>query len=616
MMSDLNSDLDGEEAYVVHSNVKKRKRTGKMTDVMKKLRASSHESGEDCKCSRLKCFITICSEERQRIIFYFNQLGDYNAQSKYLSGLISVVPVQRRRNRKDEADANFHTSSYSYRVRARVENKLQDVSVCYKAFLSLHGISNRRVQNLKKNLCALGDAKPDGRGKHKNRPHRISDVTKLKVMDFIKSLKGRKSHYSIRDTSKLYLSEELNISKLHRMYNDSNKEHQIGYTTFREIFENNFNISFGFPRKDTCSTCDILKSEIAILEEKIAQCVDEETKKAMKKTLEQKNGEKQLHLARSDKFYSLKRKYRKQSQKEAKIEAIAMDFQKNLPTPNITTSDVYYRRQLNFISFNIHVLSDSASVFYTYDESVARKGADDVCSMLHHFFSNLLDPQVRDLIIFCDSCAGQNKNYTVMRFLHYMVNMENRFDSVKVVFPIRGHSYLECDKNMSLVNVKSYTERPDDWREILRNSRIKPSPFKVINCGEEVKFQTWTEFLSQRYVRKCPLPIRPIRVLKVDKNEPRFISHKENYFGSYFKAVIVPPQKQKSKQKKSLGSTALKNLYNGQVPIKAAKVKDLLHLTQFLTSPDAKSFYDALVADSQTKEDDSDIEFADDPPID
>ncbi|CAH1111616.1 unnamed protein product [Psylliodes chrysocephalus] len=201
IMSDLNSDLDGEEAYVMHSNVKKRKRTEKMTDIMKKLRAISHESGEDCKCSRLKCFITICSEERQRIIFYFNQLGDYNAQSKYLSGLISVVPVQRRRNRKDEADANFHTFSYSYRVRARVENKLQDVSVCYKAFLSLHGISNRRVQNLKKNLCALGDTKPDGRGKHKNRPHRISDVTKLKVMDFIKSLKGRKSYYCIRDTS-------------------------------------------------------------------------------------------------------------------------------------------------------------------------------------------------------------------------------------------------------------------------------------------------------------------------------------------------------------------------------------------------------------------------------
>lgn len=616
-MSDLTSDSDREGVNAVCSNVKKRKRTGKMTDVMKKLRASSHESGQDCKCTRFKCFKTISPDERQRIISHFNQLGDYNAQSKYLSGLITLVPVQRRRNRKDEAEANFHTSSYCYRVRAHVENKLQDVSVCYKAFLSLHGISNRRLQSLKKNLCEFGDAKSDGRGKHKNRPHRLTDVTKLKVMEFIKSLKGRKSHYSIRDSSKVYLPEELNIAKLHRMYNESNKENQVGYTTFREIFENNFNISFGFPRKDTCSTCDILKGEIAILEEEIAQCMDEKTKKTKKKTIDQKNDEKKLHLARSDKFYFLKRKYRKQSQKEAKMEAIVMDYQKNLPTPNITTSDVYYRRQLNFISFNIHVLSDSTSVFYTYDESVARKGADDVCSMLNHFLLNLLDPQVRDLIIFCDSCAGQNKNYTVIRFLHYIVHKINRFNSVKVVFPIRGHSYLECDKNMSLVNTKSYTETPEEWREILRNSRIKPSPFRVINCGDEVKFQNWTEFLSQSYVQKCPMPSRPIRVLKVDKNEPRFISHKMNYFGNYLKAVIVPLQKQKKGQrKKSLGSIALKNIYDGPVPIKAAKVEDLLHLTKFLTSPEAKSFYEALVSDSETKEDVSDIEFADDPLID
>lgn len=319
----------------------------------------------------------------------------------------------------------------------------------------------------------------------------------------------------------------------------------------------------------------------------------------------------------SSKFYSLERKYRKQSRKNAEVEAITMDYQKNLPTPNITTSDVYYRRQLNFISFNVHVLSDSTSVFYTYDESVARKGADDVCSMLDHFFSNVLGPEVRNLIIFCDSCAGQNKNYTVIRFLHHMVHKNNRFDSVKVVFPIRGHSYLECDKNMSLVNSHAYTETPDDWRDVLRNSRIKPSPFKVINCKDEVNFQTWTAFLSQSYIQKCPMPTRSIRVMTIDKKEPRFISHKSNYFGKYLKAVVVPSQSQQSRRKKKrMDATALKKLYEGPLPIKAAKLKDLLHLTQFLAIPDARSFYQTLVSANELTEDESDIEFADDPPID
>lgn len=100
----------------------------------------------------------------------------------------------------------------------------------------------------------------------------------------------------------------------------------------------------------------------------------------MQALLEKK--EKKVHLARSTKFYSIKRKSRTESRKKEEIEAVTVDFQKNLPTHNITTFDVYYRRQLNFISFNVHVSSDSTSVYYTYDESVARKGADDVCSML------------------------------------------------------------------------------------------------------------------------------------------------------------------------------------------------------------------------------------------
>ncbi|KAL3273905.1 hypothetical protein HHI36_015332 [Cryptolaemus montrouzieri] len=41
-----------------------------------------------------------------------------------------------------------------------------------------------------------------------------------------------------------------------------------------------------------------------------------------------------------------------------------------------------------------------------------------------------------------------------------------------------GYSYLECDPNISLINEKAYTETPDDWREVIRNSRLKPTPFQ------------------------------------------------------------------------------------------------------------------------------------------
>lgn len=287
------------------------------------------------------------------------------------------------------------------------------------------------------------------------------------------------------------------------MYNDCNEENKVGYTTFREIFEGNFNIAFDFPPKYTCSTCDTLKANIAATEQKISSSLKGEEYNALMKTLQNLEKEKKLYLLKSEKFYSLKKKFRKKARKKEEIEAIAMNYQKNLPTPNISTNDVYYRR----LSLTSYLLTSTfyptQSLFFTHTmREFARKGADDVCSMLCHFFTNVLDTKVRQLIVFCDSCAGQNKNYTVLHFLHYMVHQLERFETVKIVFPIRGHSYLECDKNMSLVNTKSYVEVPAEWRDVLRNNRIKPSFFKVIDCAEEVSFQNWIEYLAQFYVPK------------------------------------------------------------------------------------------------------------------
>lgn len=92
-----------------------------------------------------------------------------------------------------------------------------------------------------------------------------------------------------------------------------------------------------------------------------------------------------------------------------------MDYQKNLPVPNKTTNDIYYKRQLTCNVINVHLLASKESFFYCYDETVAKKAADDVCSCLFDFFGEKLDSGVKTLEIFW---AGQNKNYIMIRFLH------------------------------------------------------------------------------------------------------------------------------------------------------------------------------------------------------
>ncbi|KAG5887244.1 hypothetical protein JTB14_034994 [Gonioctena quinquepunctata] len=87
------------------------------------------------------------------------------------------------------------------------------------------------------------------------------------------------------------------------------------------------------------------------------------------------------------------------------MENITMDYQKNSPFPNITINDITSKRQLNYISFNAYIMSNSRSVFYIYDESEA----DEVCSMLNHFFHNILPMKVKELACLSAIAASSNE---------------------------------------------------------------------------------------------------------------------------------------------------------------------------------------------------------------
>lgn len=74
-----------------------------------------------------------------------------------------------------------------------------------------------------------------------------------------------------------------------------------------------------------------------------------------------------------------------------------------------------------------------------------------------------------------------------------MVTEGKRFDCVKVLFSVRGHSYLECDKDVGLINQKIF-----DWRDVIENSKKNPSPYKVIDCKNEL-LKAWSDFLKPMY---------------------------------------------------------------------------------------------------------------------
>ena len=277
--------------------------------------------------------------------------------------MISVQSVERRRPRKSLEEAKLYDFTYKYKVRVPREGKVEELQVCYKAFISFFGLTNRRVQTIKQSLALTGKPPTDKRGMHKNRPRKTSDETEKALMDFFGSLKGRKAHYCLHDSKRVYLSENLNVKKLLALFLEKNPQVEISYEKFRQTFVEKFNIAFGYPRMDTCATCDEQKAKETMLQKSLGNSSGD-SRIQLEKDLSDLQNQMKLHKLKAEWFYRRKRDAKNESRKSVKTEAIAVDFGRNISLPDISTSEVYFRRQLSFYLFNVHVLASGESIFF------------------------------------------------------------------------------------------------------------------------------------------------------------------------------------------------------------------------------------------------------------
>jgi hypothetical protein len=75
-----------------------------------------------------------------------------------------------------------------------------DKKVCKQAFLSWHGISNRRLIRILEKKHCLSSPGTDMRGQHSNRSNKTSSESTDFVKTHINSIPKQSSHYSSQDT--------------------------------------------------------------------------------------------------------------------------------------------------------------------------------------------------------------------------------------------------------------------------------------------------------------------------------------------------------------------------------------------------------------------------------
>lgn len=134
--------------------------------------------------------------------------------------------------------------------------------------------------------------------------------------------------------------------------------------------------------------------------------------------------------------------------------AIAFDFMQNLQLSELPEQEMFYLRKLWLYVLNVHNLKTNESVFYSYLEGSGKKGPHEVCTMILKYINTQISPEVKELYIFSDACGGQNRNHTLVRML-LALTMTGRFSKIHQYFPVRGHSFLPCDRNLLLSGKQS-----------------------------------------------------------------------------------------------------------------------------------------------------------------
>ncbi|GFO12734.1 hypothetical protein PoB_003923900 [Plakobranchus ocellatus] len=96
----------------------------------------------------------------------------------------------------------------------------------------------------------------------------------------------------------------------------------------------------------------------------------------------------------------------------------------------------------------------------------------------------------------------------MLSFIDYLVNHKQRCKTIRVTFPERIHSYMECDLDMGLVNTKAGVSIPSDWIERFKAARSQPAPHNIIEVQQDI-LKNLTGFFETTLQEKLLHPYSP-----------------------------------------------------------------------------------------------------------
>jgi hypothetical protein len=302
--------------------------------------------------------------------------------------------------------------------------------VCKYFFCTCLQISQSRVQrainSAKRNTTAI-----DRRGA--SAPGNKTDPNdKLFLKKYIEAFPKYRSHYRREASQKEYLGPGLNLAKMYKLYHEFcefKSRRPVAEYVFRNVFNTEFNLGFKKPKHDTCKECDEISSSIS------SAVVPNQMKLKLEKR-------KEIHMTNVEwTCREFKQDVLNAKNSNDELQCITFDLQKTLEVPSLSTSVAYYKRQLWVYNLCVYDECTRTPYMYIWNESVASRGAQEIASCLIYHIKNHIPEDCKELILWSDSCPGQNKNIKITLMLKKLLNDDlGILNSIQQKYFVSGHS--------------------------------------------------------------------------------------------------------------------------------------------------------------------------------
>ncbi|XP_050298051.1 uncharacterized protein LOC126737272 isoform X1 [Anthonomus grandis grandis] len=312
--------------------------------------------------------------------------------------------------------------------------------------------------------------------------NKISEEIENKVKIQIAKFPTHISHYCRNnDVAAKFLATDLTLIKMFNLFIEEETKDKIGFSTYKSIFYKNFNLRRK-PVKDTCNTCDSFNIKIKY---------NDDLKEQYK--LEHEN-----HLVTANEAREAMKCDLKRAKNNAKLKAVTYDMEKVLGLPKLPTNLVYYKRQLSIYHEGVHAGSTDTPYCFIWTEAIAGRGAQEVGSCLKKIIDNYLVQGKEELILWSDSCGGQNRNIKIVWLLKAILETHPCLKTIYFKYLIPGHSFLPNDTDFGKIErslkyqIRLYTL--NEFKQVLENCSKKN---KFVTCE-----MTKDDFLGTLQIEK------------------------------------------------------------------------------------------------------------------